>query len=145
MLIILMSIGGYFCIKSCAPAVRSSFEEAKKAGALQADRRAQIAIHDVKVTRGLMGDARVNLTISNHGELAAKDFLMRLNAFAPSGTALDNLKATLYDRVEAGTSRRFENLSFGTMDPQATGFGKIQLVECIFDVPKAPPAPEGGE
>lgn len=132
LLLVIFGIVGYLTTKTSQPFLARAIAEAKESGMAKKEARSKLTIADSSVSRSNDGKLLSSFTITNNGPILAKDFYLELDAFAPSGTRLNHLKATLFDMVQAGESKKIKNVSFGAADPQASGYSAPEIYECTF-------------
>lgn len=63
-----------------------------------------------------------DLTIRNRGLSNLKDFVVSCPAMGPSGTVISEPRTTVYDTVEARSTRTIRNVTIGFANPQTKSF-----------------------
>lgn len=125
LVLILLVVWGYKPIKE-------GLHKAERAGRAKIEKLSKLTVTAASARLTPNRELLSSFTITNSGDASAMDFHLDLDAFAPSGTRVHHLKATLLDVVGAGESRRFEDISFERIDQQATTFSSPEIWECSF-------------
>ena len=82
-------------------------------------------------------------TISNSSDYDVKDIEIRCTHAAPSGTEIDRNTRTLYDIVQARSTRTFPKVNMGFIHSQASRSGcSVQKAEFGVYRPRPEPKPE---
>ena len=131
-LILICGVVGYMGFRSCAPVIKESFEEAAESGKRKSEQRAKIEVSNANASKSALGIVTSSFSITNHGDVAAKDFHLEMHTFGSSGTRLNRLQTTLYEVVKAGETRSFQSVNFGTADPQSANMDTPHIFECTF-------------
>ena len=62
----------------------------------------------------------MDFTMRNYGLSHLKDFVIECDIKGPSGTVMDQNRITLYQMIEAGTTRTFRKVNMGLVNSQST-------------------------
>ncbi len=70
-------------------------------------------------TKGFGNIMNANFTITNNSNIAIKDVDIECSHFAKSGTLIDSNKRTIYEIVDAGETKQFNDFDMGFIHSQA--------------------------
>lgn len=74
----------------------------------------------------------LDVSVTNGGTKPIKDIEIACEHYAPSGTKIDTNRKTLYERVAAGTTRRFREVNMGFIAEQAQST-RCEVVDLVVE------------
>lgn len=124
-------------LSAIVSAIRSTSSNSSSVNPMIAQNHKDLALANVKLdykwNKDDMNIMTANFTVKNDSDYGVKDIEIKCDHFAKSGTNIDSNTRTIYDVVEAHSTKRFRDFNMGFIHSQ------VQTSSCaIHDLALAP-------